>query len=357
MKKLFFIVLIVAAAVSSTAFFLFPGVNTLDEQVGLAISFAIVVPQLAAVWAFLTSLSAFKQQLKRAYYILAAGIVFLALTQLQLPLVSFIDIDRIAISWFITLSTLAGALLAYLSMHTFARVLELRVRFWSSFILVTVFALLLGFGSTLIPHMDFGISERVVDGIFGSYVTAAGYAIAAAFLALRIRARLATGYKVAMGWLAAGLALLAFTALHETAIRLFSVFYAESFAWYTFYSVSLWPFFLVSIFLTASSLSFKNLSREFAGIPENADYIEIINYVAQLASNPQEIDVTLDKVREITATTQAGSELSPDNKRTLMGVYLQLEAYLTTKEPLLKLTKEELRARLPEEFQRQLVRQ
>lgn len=355
MKKWLLITALITLAACSTPFFLFPQLETLDEKVSLTISFAIVVPQLAAVWGFLTSLGAFKRELKRAYYILAAGILLLALTQLQLPIVSFVDIDRVALSWFITFSTLAGALLAYLSMHKFVKILQFRSPPWSSFLFVTAFALALSTLSALVPHVDVGdISEWTIDGIFGSYVASAGYAIGAAYLAWRIRARLGAKYKIAMGALALGMVMLAVSSLHETIIRLFPIFYAESFSWYSLYTVSLWPLFVSTLFLTASSLSFKKLSREFAGIPENATYVDVINYVAQLVSDPKQVDVMLDKLREITATTGSSSELSETQKATLIEVYLQLEAYLVSKEPLLKLTKEGLRARLPETFQQRL---
>lgn len=354
MKKTLLVTLLLTALVSSTAFYLFPQFTDQSAKVNVAISFSILVPQIVAIWAFLTSLTAFKQDLRPAYYLLVAAIVFISLPLIQLPLISFVAIDPILLAWCIALSSLIGGLLMYLSMHKFARVLELKSRPWGSFWFAVVFAVTFGLLSTLLPHLEFGISEGTINGIFGSYIMAAGFALVAAVLAWAIRGKLGPAYKAAMAWLVVGLAVLAFSSVHETLVRLLPALTGLADAWYTTYGVSLLPLFVVAVCLLCSSLQFKKLSQEHADLPENATYLDVINYVASLASNPKAIDVTLDKVREITATTTSDSELSPANKATLIQVYLRLETHLTTKEQVLKLTKEELRARLPAEFQQQL---
>ena len=81
-----------------------------------------------------------------------------------------------------------------------------------------------------------------------------------------------------------------------------------------------------------------------------------MTYAAQLISNPSAVDPILDKVRKITAAQQRRTDLSVADKTALVEVYMQLEDYLVTKEPLVHITKEDLRVHLPEDFATQLTR-
>ena len=74
--------------------------------------------------------------------------------------------------------------------------------------------------------------------------------------------------------------------------------------------------------------------------------LELVNYAASLDSNPRAIDPILDRVRAITANLSPGQSVSSEQENSLLRVYLQLEAYLGTKEPLRTFPREELRKRL-----------
>lgn len=74
MKKPFFITLMIALTASICAFFAFAGTGDNSVQIVGGISFAILVPQLVAIWAFASSLRVFKKDLKVAYYTVIAGI-------------------------------------------------------------------------------------------------------------------------------------------------------------------------------------------------------------------------------------------------------------------------------------------
>jgi hypothetical protein len=350
MKKQFIIIMFIAAAASAIAFYAFPGVTELWEKIGFAICFGILVPQLFAIWALLTSLGVFKKELKVAYFMLAMSSLLLSLNQLQLPLFWFITVDPIALSWGVTISTLLGSALMYISMHRFAKLLALRRGFWGAFPLVTVFAAALALATAFIPHIPYPFSERTIDGIFGTYVAAGGFALAAAVLAWRIKNKLGPSYRVALRWIVVCAAALALSSFHETLLRLLPVLNQESFLWYPLYGVSLWPLFLVSISFLGAGLAFRKLRKELADLPEDASYLDVINYTAQLVSDPQAIDVPLDKIRQITARQGTTNTLSSADQATVVAVYKEIEAYLVTKEPLRKITKEDLRARLPHAF-------
>lgn len=84
-----------------------------------------------------------------------------------------------------------------------------------------------------------------------------------------------------------------------------------------------------------------------------ANILDAIFYLAGLASNPADIDPLLDTVRRITATELDG-QVSTTDTNTLINVYLQIEAYLGTREPIRTFTSEELRSRLSPEVQQQI---
>jgi|GEM_PF-4809284 len=60
--------------------------------------------------------------------------------------------------------------------------------------------------------------------------------------------------------------------------------------------------------------------------------VDIISYVASLASKPQEIDPLLDDLRTITSKTSSGSLTSTDQSK-LRQVYLRVEDYLAKRDP------------------------
>lgn len=90
------------------------------------------------------------------------------------------------------------------------------------------------------------------------------------------------------------------------------------------------------------------LGSFFASEHETAEQftsvLDLITYVAGLASRPQDIDITLDRVRTITAKLIPGKSLSQADEQQLLDVYLKLEHYLSSAEPIKAFTIEGLRS-------------
>lgn len=74
--------------------------------------------------------------------------------------------------------------------------------------------------------------------------------------------------------------------------------------------------------------------------------LDMVISAAMLASKVQDIDPIMDKVRQITARLQPGRPLSKQDEQALLETYLQIENYLTTREPLRTFTKQGLREHL-----------
>ncbi len=77
--------------------------------------------------------------------------------------------------------------------------------------------------------------------------------------------------------------------------------------------------------------------------------LDSIVYMAGLVSAPASIDVALDQVRQVTSSLQPGQEPSVTQNQMLLKAYLQLEDYLTSREPLRTFSKEDIRQRLSPE--------
>lgn len=83
--------------------------------------------------------------------------------------------------------------------------------------------------------------------------------------------------------------------------------------------------------------------------------LELATYAGSLASNPADIDPVLDRVRRITTIHSVDGGLSPEDESALLQVYLDLEGYLTTSDPIRTFTKEELRGRLSPDLSTKLT--
>jgi hypothetical protein len=98
--------------------------------------------------------------------------------------------------------------------------------------------------------------------------------------------------------------------------------------------------------------SFFGEKQEAGG--EVKTIIDGVTYVAGLVSNPEDTGQLLDAVRDITARLQPGEAPSAEDEQQLFSIYLQLEGYLITKEPLRHFIKEDLRKRIAEPLIKQL---
>ncbi|HRJ06492.1 MAG TPA: hypothetical protein PK096_02270 [Candidatus Saccharibacteria bacterium] len=102
---------------------------------------------------------------------------------------------------------------------------------------------------------------------------------------------------------------------------------------------------------------FGSLFHDTESKQEVKNVLDLVTYTASLASNPTEVDSLIDQVRKVTATHAAQNTLSPAEEATLIHVYLGLERYLTTRDPIRTYTKDELRGRLNPDLLTKLTQQ
>jgi hypothetical protein len=100
------------------------------------------------------------------------------------------------------------------------------------------------------------------------------------------------------------------------------------------------------------------LSALFRSMPQKTSKInsaiDLVTYAAGLASNQTSFDPALDTVRGVTSALGAGQVPSAEDDKKLFEVYLQIEQYLTTIDPIRTFTKDDLRTRLSEQLRQQL---
>jgi hypothetical protein len=343
----FIIFIVIAVAIAAIAFFI-PDLASADLTGTVVFTVISSIALLGAVWYFIGSLKAFKPSLRRAYYMLAAGIALYSLVLLQLFIVLFTGLeDPLVRSLLFLVPYFASALLAYMAVRTFARLLEVK-NIWTSLLFVAGIATVVAFLATLLPmpsQESSGIDPTTLDILTFVLTWNVIFSISAGIVSLYVRHVISPTYKNAMSWLAVALFALGFGVLHEFIIKTY--FYDTA---YVASDLSAWPFILSGVLFLRAGLAFRATQLRNFQIAEDASDIDIVLATANLVSKPTAIDKELDKVRAITARASSPEKLSANDEATLENVYLYLEDYLITREPFSNFTKEALRNNLPDSF-------
>lgn len=71
--------------------------------------------------------------------------------------------------------------------------------------------------------------------------------------------------------------------------------------------------------------------------------LDLATTAAGFASNQGYIEPLLYKIKQITSRASSGSLLSPESEAALFNIYLQIEKYLITSDPIRTFNKDELR--------------
>lgn len=104
---------------------------------------------------------------------------------------------------------------------------------------------------------------------------------------------------------------------------------------------------------------FKNFtSRQQSEIMTTA--LDLANTAAGFVSNQGDIEPLLYKIQQISSQPSSSTLLTPENEAALFSIYLQIEKYLMTSDPIRTFNKEELRSKASrglrarlEEYERQ----
>lgn len=71
--------------------------------------------------------------------------------------------------------------------------------------------------------------------------------------------------------------------------------------------------------------------------------LDLARTASGFASNQRDIEPLLHKIKQISSQPSSGALLTTEDEKALFGIYLQIEKYLMTSDPIRTFNKEELR--------------
>jgi hypothetical protein len=330
------------------------GILNLTVAAALALSLPIFIAQTGAIWYFLSGLKTFQPGLKRAYYFFVAGLAMFSVGQLSLPAVVVLNYLNIQTNGLGPLFILYcfGTFVMYIGVRKFAKLLQTKPFPLPPLALIVAITAI-GTGlSWFLPHT--GADKVGPTFFFGLLFFSGASSMVAALVGWRIRQVIGAAYKPAILWLVAGLGMIAFYYFQAAFVQGIGAS-VEFLKWFDTYNIFLWPSIAGSVFLLRAGQLFKLVGLRYGTLPEPANELDIVTYVANLPSDPRAIDPIIDTVRRLTASRQTSNALDAVEKAKLLEIYLKIEEYLVTQETLRKFTRQDLRARLPREFQQKLA--
>jgi hypothetical protein len=366
MNLKFIVLLIIILVMGLIGYAIVPSLVHLPrEEYGFTYATALTMSMavIAAIWYLLTTLRAFKASTRIAYYIITAGICLTALTQVaQVGVLTLMTLfpnfnpdqdTLLGIAFFLlyALSALAlffGPIILFFGIRKLARLLGVHSP-WILVWLVLGLAIAAAFAAAASlqpPDAETEASAAAIAFGIGGFTSV--FAVAGAITALRIKHAISPNYQGAAKWLAIAAAVLAFSVLHEMIVKGTPIVTS----WYVEVGLSGWPLLILGLAFMLAGKVLKDAS--FKTLPANATYLDAVIFTAQLVSSPRAIEGTLNKLRLVTAGIHPESQLSTEDKKNLLEIYRDIEEYPTHTEPLRKLAKPDLRARLTSDFQIEL---
>jgi len=364
MKKQFIAYLIISLGLSIAPLLLLAPKDTPTWAIAITLAsmLSIFIVHTGALWYYLTALKNFQRGLKVAYGFLLVGLALFGLSQLQLPLTFallhfFPTISPVLTQVLLIVPWAVGSVMLYFAVRKFAGLLKANGN-WLSPWLTLGLALALGIvayvGGYMTPATaSVGSDRALISLLFGMLGWSGGFTLAAALVTTSIRKVISASYQPATTWLLFALAASSFAFVSLALTQILGP-YVPILNWYNSHALILVPFLITSICFLRSGQLYKMVGRQYGTVAQDAQPLDIVMYAAALVSTPKEIDPFLDSVRLITVQKESGSSFTEMEDSKLTEVYLQLENYLVEKEPLRKFAREELRARLPQQFVQKL---
>lgn len=343
------VLLLTVIAVSLSLFI--PEPKSADEAelyspYGAAVSLLDSCILLGTALLFLKAKKGFKQQLKKAYSLLAYAATAAAIFSLFVPVIEYFGLW--GSPFYNTLSFLSpfvASILIYWALRLFDKTLGAKLGFVAGVLpaLVIVVATLL---YNFIPHQDTwsGVTNENIYDLLQLLVILPivmyGYSF---FLALKVEKNIGPVYRSSFTAIVVSMLLQIIGTISVAIMQItsYDVFYFES-------RLYLAPFIMGDLALLAAAYLF--LSKSDVESPEGrttrtVTSIDIVLQAAELASNPKDIDIQLDAVRQITATNDPAqfAHLNERETSSLLQAYLSIEDYLINHEPLKEYSRDSIR--------------
>lgn len=306
---------------------------------------------------FTINLDVYKAKLRRAYIAIAAGTVINGAGSLQVSIIAGLSAwhSPYVLAGGMVAPFLLGSLIHYLAIRYLARLVGTKHFLTRSWIALPL-ALVIAFSTSFLPHVSTTFSEIGYDIGIGVIAWSAWLALVNGILILRVRRQAGDLYKRAMAWLAGALfasvlvlvsqgayGLITTDLDHVLVIVTNTLTVISGLIWLrASYAFAITKYYQDEMPLLR--LLFSQSQPQEAARPKTV--VDMVTHVAGLVSNSSVIDPLLDDVRGITVKLRPGESPSGKDNQTLIEVYLKIEHYLTTKEPIRTFTPKELRSQL-----------
>ncbi len=329
--------------------------------VGAAVSF------MGGSILFIMGLGGFTDRLKAAYRMICISLVALALAFAQLPITLYLA--DFSSYWKGSGALASGVcfLLALVLIYAGSRALARLFGVNSSVTKVwVVIAGTVGFAAVtvLAPHAQTTTSESALRSALGSTALSSFIIGTSALLMFQIKRTASVMYTNVLAWMTLSYGLLSLGGV----VDIIAIKALGDQQWYLIGAFPLIPLFIGGLFMLRAAYSFNTITavdthgwvaRNFFRRPLQpkteaaTTSVDIVVCIANLVSNPRNIDSVLDRMRAITARQNQGTQisLSVQDEQTLKQVYLDIEEYLLNKEPVRKFTRESIRAHVAKSLQ------
>jgi hypothetical protein len=352
LRVAFLFTIVVALSAVFFSFFLpQPGAWTgTAQQFHIRLALALCTPAvhvLAALFFFL-GLAGFKQEFRATYRLIAIGVIVIGFSLLASPIVTFFDLwDKWPMELGIpNLAFVPAVIVIFIGIRTFFRKFEV-VSIWNSLAFNLMFVMDGIALVVLMPHKASHLGELYYDFGNALFALTVFSLIATASNIFVVRRLISPSYARVLSWLGGGLVFEALLVGTSLILKAFGIDTRVA-------AGGLQDFLLLAAApYVISGYLFYRLTADIRTAPiiqSNATAVDIIVYVASLASNPKAVDDILDGLRLVTAHLQPGQTLSATDQATLGEVYLRLEHYLTAEEKLRSFTAPQLRKRVYDRF-------
>jgi hypothetical protein len=293
---------------------------------------------LGAVLLFFMGIKDYTDVSRRAYILVCGGVLLYSLAQLQFPVFAVIDSTAWLTSGGVLLPYVFSIILIFWGMRRYAKLLDIHTP-WRSF--------LLAFGSAIAGALLVGLVVQGDLALLLQFETLLSIVLFFSMMvALRIRSVIAARYRAPITYMAASFGMLTFAAFHHVVTA--AVLPLDS--WYLASELPSLPSLFAAILFIRAGYDSASVSRRDVVQVGKASPVNVVTYVAGIASRPAEIDPILDKLRLITSTSSKSGQLAAGQEKLLADIYIEIENYLIKHEVLQKIDMKRLRSMVRNRF-------
>lgn len=319
------------------------GVNSHAFHASLLLAVIIAVVQFGAAFLFYWGLKGFKHELRVAYGFTCAGMLVLGLSNLQLPIITYLSLTESTYveSGLIAVPYIAPALLSFFGVVLFAKLFKVK-SIWMSFRFVMVLSIVSAAAAGGLTVITDPPGTADLGGSIVLSVWTGIFLLASLIVVMKVKNLAGILYQDALGWFVAGRVTVVVSGF---SYGLLLIVFGNQHPLHE-YGAVLVPSVISSFLFLRSGYAFKLINEDPGVLPrsEAASIIDIITFVASQASNPSELDDDLNKLRMVTATMDADNRVpTTKQEEMLKQVYGAIEQYLANKEPIRRLTIDEIR--------------